>query len=114
MPVEQGLMLRALPPFCPDGDFGVPVPRVVCPCRHVISVRGAGKDWKSIVYGEVTGVAVIPVSRGQRVRHPRAGRARNGADPTRGLVGKGHMLMMETNTNKTASMIMAWLEQASG
>jgi hypothetical protein len=34
--------------------------------------------------------------------------------PDRGLVGKGHMLMMETNTNKTASMIMAWLEQASG
>jgi hypothetical protein len=27
MPVERSLMLRALPPFCPDRDFGVPFQR---------------------------------------------------------------------------------------
>ena len=34
--------------------------------------------------------------------------------PDRGLVGKGHMLMMKTNSDETARIIMAWLGQAWG
>jgi hypothetical protein len=29
----------------------------------------------------------------------------------RGIAGNGHMLMMETNSDETAGIIMAWLEQ---
>jgi hypothetical protein len=29
----------------------------------------------------------------------------------RGIVGNGHMLMMETNSDETAGIIMTWLEQ---